>query len=145
MLRAAALILAMISDGLDGYIARRYGMVSRLGTILDPIMDKFFVLFALIVLISENRLTLPEAGILISRDFAVVLFGFYLFFNGRLASYRFRAIWCGKLSTALQFIFLLGLTFHIQFPPYVFSAFIILGVLALVELYYNRPLSVEPK
>ena len=136
--RGTAIILAMISDGLDGFIARRFGSISRFGTLLDPLMDRFFVFFIIGTLISENQLTYLNALILICRDFSVLLFGFYLVFSGKLSKIRFRAIWCGKVTTSLQFIVLMAMTFHIPVPEYVYTVFIVLGFLALIELYVSK-------
>jgi CDP-diacylglycerol--glycerol-3-phosphate 3-phosphatidyltransferase len=49
-LAAATFFLATLTDGLDGYIARRFDQKSRLGTILDPIADKGLMLVALAAL-----------------------------------------------------------------------------------------------
>lgn len=136
--RALAILLAMLSDGLDGYIARRYGKISRFGTFLDPLADKLFVLFVLGILLNEQKLLPWEAITMLCRDFSVLIFGVYLAFKGTLSQYQFRAIWCGKLMTALQFTVLLGLIFHIQFPPIVFFLFIVIGLSALIELYLER-------
>lgn len=136
--RALAIVLAMLSDGLDGYIARRYGKISRFGTFIDPVADKLFVLLALGVLLSEKRLLPWEAATMLCRDFSVLIFGGYLAFKGNLGKYQFRAIWCGKLMTALQFFVLFGLVFHLSFPPFVYFLFIIIGMAALVELYLER-------
>ena len=136
--RSSAIILAMFTDGLDGYIARRFGSISRVGTLLDPIVDRFFVFFIIGTLLSENRLTLFDASVLICRDFSVILFGLYLVLTGKLSKFRFRAIWCGKVTTSLQFLVLLAMTFHFHIPPYVYSIFVVLGFLALVELYMSK-------
>jgi phosphatidylglycerophosphate synthase len=136
--RALAIVCALASDGLDGYVARRFRLNTQFGTLLDPFTDKFFVIAACLTMIHEHRLTLAEACMLICRDFSVVVFGCYLIFRGRLAKYRFRAILCGKITTVLQFIVLFGLALHISFPPFVYLMFIVLGVLALVELYFTR-------
>jgi len=102
--RLAAIILAMLTDCLDGYCARRYKMMSRLGTFMDPFADKFFVFTALAVLISEQRLLPWEALSMLCRDFSVFIFGCYLAWKGVLGQYQFRAIWCGKVTTPLQLI-----------------------------------------
>ncbi len=135
--RALAIFIAMATDGLDGFVARRYQLVNRVGTLLDPLTDKFFVFFVLTVLIGEGRLSPLEGSFLLCRDFAVILYGFYLAMRSRLFSYQFRAIWCGKITTALQFIVLLGLTFKISFPVYVYGTFLLLGIFALGELYQS--------
>ncbi|MBA3816200.1 MAG: CDP-alcohol phosphatidyltransferase family protein [Parachlamydiaceae bacterium] len=136
--RALALVMAMISDALDGYIARRYGETSRLGTLLDPLMDKFFVLFVLGIFYFEQRLQLWEASTMLSRDFAIILFGLYLFATKALGKYQFRAILCGKITTLLQFSVLLALTFQITIPWIFYLSFIFLGLLALCELYFEQ-------
>lgn len=136
--RSLALIVATLSDGLDGYFARRYRQTSRAGAWLDPFTDKFFVVFLLVVLLSEHRLQLWEAIAMVSRDFAVFFFSVYLFLKGQLGRYQVRAIWCGKVTTAMQFAVLLGLVYHVSFPPAVFLVFVVLGALALGELYIKE-------
>lgn len=135
MVRAVAVCFAMVTDGLDGYIARRYKMTSPVGTFLDPLMDKFFVLFVVVTLIGEERISVPETVALFCRDFSVILFGLYLAISSKLGDYRFRSIWCGKATTFLQFLVLLALTFGFAIPNYFYFIFIGLGLLALVELY----------
>jgi CDP-diacylglycerol--glycerol-3-phosphate 3-phosphatidyltransferase len=56
----ALFLIAAASDGVDGYIARRYNQRSRLGVILDPIADKGLLLAAIITLsVSNWRFELP--------------------------------------------------------------------------------------
>ena len=87
--RICAVILALLSDGLDGYLARRQRLSSKFGTLLDPFADKFFVLFAAIILIHEGRLNLWQAMAIACRDISVLLFGTYLMLNKRLFKYEF--------------------------------------------------------
>lgn len=134
--RGLAIVLAMATDGLDGYLARRFRMTSQIGALLDPLMDKFFVFFAVSVLIYEGKLEAWEALALISRDFSVLLFGLYLALRSTWSNFQFRSIWSGKITTTLQFFVLLGLTFHVVMPLYIFWCFIVLGILALCELYF---------
>jgi CDP-diacylglycerol--glycerol-3-phosphate 3-phosphatidyltransferase len=144
--RVLAIFFAMLTDFLDGYIARRYNLVNRVGTVLDPITDKFFVFFVLAVLVRESRLDVWEACILMCRDFSVILYGCYLALKNRLANYKFRAIWCGKITTVLQFIVLIALTLNSSFPRSLYGVFLMLGILALGELYVtDRYLSGKQK
>lgn len=136
--RSIALILAMITDGLDGFLARRYKQSSAFGTVLDPIMDRFFVFFLIGIFMNEGSLGIWEVSSMVCRDFAVLLFGFYLVFSGKLSSYRFRAIWCGKVTTCVQFLVFFGLTLGLAIPSIVYLLFIVLGCLALVELYLSK-------
>ncbi len=137
--RCIAIVLAMLTDGLDGYFARKYRTTSQLGTILDPLMDKFFVVFALTIFILEGRLLPWQMAALLCRDFAIILFGLYLFFTNRWSEYQFRAIWCGKVTTALQFFVMLALSLNIAIPSYVYAIFVVLGIFALIELYFMTP------
>lgn len=134
--RCLAIFLAMATDGLDGYLARKYRKTSQVGAFLDPLMDKFFVFFAVGVFIYEGQMKTWEAIALISRDFAVLIFGLYLAMRGSWTNFQFRSIWSGKITTTLQFFVLLGLTFQLTIPLYIFWCFIALGVLALFELYF---------
>lgn len=134
--RTLAIVLAMITDSLDGYLARRYDKTSQLGAFLDPLMDKFFVFFVGTILIIEERLTLWEFLAFISRDFAVVFFGFLLVFQG--SRFQFRSIWSGKIATTLQFFVLLNLVFDIAVPSYMFWCLIGLGITAFFELYLTE-------
>lgn len=70
---AAALIflLAAISDGLDGYMARRRNTVTSMGKLLDPLADKLLVCTALIMLIPLDRVSAWMAAVLIGREMAV--------------------------------------------------------------------------
>lgn len=133
-LRGFALFAAMATDFLDGYLARRYNMCSRVGTTLDPMTDKFFVIFALSTLYIEGHITLLQAASMLCRDLAVILFGLYLIVSHTWDNYQFRAIWCGKITTTLQLLVLLALTFQAPFPEETYGIFIVLGLLALGEL-----------
>lgn len=134
--RCMGVLIAMISDGLDGYLARRWKMTTPFGAFLDPLMDKFFVAIITLVFIHENRLQVWEAAALISRDFAILLFGVYLAVKGSWSNFQFRSIWAGKITTTFQFFILLGLIFNLAIPPFIFYFFIVLGFLALIELYF---------
>lgn len=137
-LRTIALLLAMLSDCLDGYIARRYNARTRFGTFFDPFTDKAFVIILLGIFLSEGRLNLQEASAMLCRDLAVMIFGIYLAYKGTLIDYQFRSIFSGKITTTLQFFILLGLTLGYTFPPFIFLSFVLLGTAALGELYLSR-------
>ncbi len=136
--RIVAILLAMFTDSIDGYLARRRKAVTRFGAILDPAMDKFFVFFALSVLFYEGRLELWQGCAMISRDFFLCLFGLYLSITGYWQSYRFTSIRWGKVTTALQFIVLIGLTIGITFGNYLYGVFVLFGLLAFIELCQIR-------
>jgi CDP-diacylglycerol--glycerol-3-phosphate 3-phosphatidyltransferase len=70
-----AFVVAAVTDFFDGWLARRYGVVSVAGTILDPIADKVLICAAILGLmtLAENRQALfaIPAGLILFREFAV--------------------------------------------------------------------------
>jgi CDP-diacylglycerol--glycerol-3-phosphate 3-phosphatidyltransferase len=93
-------IIAGITDGLDGFIARRMSLTSRLGLYLDPIADKLLVSSVLITLTYYRFVPLWVTVILVAREFLINgLRSFYA--TEGTAIYPSRA---GKVKTALQII-----------------------------------------
>lgn len=133
--RAFALLGAMATDFFDGFLARRFRSSSQVGATLDPITDKFFVIFVLAVFLIEGKLNFAGATAMLSRDIAVFLFGFYLLATRSWDTYKFHSIWCGKITTTLQLLALFALTFNQTLPSATFPIFILLGVLSFAELY----------
>ncbi len=63
--------LAALTDMLDGWVARRYGHVTPMGALLDPIADKMLIAAALLLLVSSDAVPVFLAGILICRDIGI--------------------------------------------------------------------------
>jgi CDP-diacylglycerol---glycerol-3-phosphate 3-phosphatidyltransferase len=143
LLRGCALLGAMATDFLDGYLARRYQLGSKLGTLLDPFTDKFFVLFVLALLYQEGQIALWEAMCMLARDGALIVFTLYLVFTRRWNTYQIRAIWSGKVSTTFQLFVLGALALNIRVPAAVYLLFLPLGAFALLELF--RDLTIPEK
>lgn len=70
-LGALVFSIASLTDSLDGYLARKYGQVTKFGIIMDPIADKFLVIAALILLVDMARISVWIAVIIIVREFLV--------------------------------------------------------------------------
>lgn len=134
-LRLAAILLAMFTDVLDGYLARRRRSTTQLGAILDPLMDKLFVFIALSVLLYEHKFEVWQALAMVTRDVFLCIFGLYVKLSGKWKYVQFRSIRWGKATTAFQFIVLSALTLNIKIPAIAYSVFIIFGLLAFVELF----------
>ncbi len=136
-LRCFAIVLAMITDSVDGYLARRNNAVTKFGMILDPLTDKFFVYFALSSLFVEGRLSSWQVAAMLSRDIAVFAYSLLILLMGRAKSIAFRSLWAGKVSTALQFIVLIGIVFDLSFSWITYSAFFVMGGIAFMELFQS--------
>jgi cardiolipin synthase len=98
-------LVASVSDGLDGYVARRYNQRSKLGTILDPIADKGLLLAALLTLTFINwgyKFHPWFPVLLITRDVVIVAGSFGLhYLNGEV---QVRPRWSGKIATFFQMV-----------------------------------------
>ena len=132
--RLLIIFLAMLTDGIDGYIARKYHVTSVTGAILDPIMDKFFVSTVLIVLFMEHQITVYQALAMLSRDFSLAAFACYLAMRNKWGSFQFQSIRWGKITTAMQFLVLSALTLGKQFSASLYVLFVVFGCLAFFEL-----------
>ena len=128
--RYAAIVLFLVaaaSDGLDGYVARRYNQRSTLGVVLDPIADKGLLLSGIITLsICNWSDTDPNYGrfpawfpvLVISRD-AVILVGSGILqlLNGTV---KVRTSWTGKVATVLQMAALAWVMLQLRLLPLVY-------------------------
>src|SRR5260221_11106717 len=65
--------LAGASDAVDGFLARRFGLVSRFGEYLDPAADKFLMLICFVTLTMMHQAPLWLSVIVVGRDVAIVL------------------------------------------------------------------------
>lgn len=140
-LRLVAIVLAMISDVLDGFLARRFSKVSFLGAVIDPVMDRIFVFAAAFVLYFENSMSGMMILLMLSRDLAVFSFALYLIFSGKWKDYVPSSLLMGKATTALQFLLILMICLGFQVPVSYFFIFLFLGMGAFVELFVRS----EPK
>ncbi|HEY5751753.1 MAG TPA: CDP-diacylglycerol--glycerol-3-phosphate 3-phosphatidyltransferase [Chthoniobacterales bacterium] len=98
-------LVASLSDGIDGFIARRFNQISKLGVILDPIADKGLLLAALITLAVANweyELPIWFVVLVIARDVVVVTGTALLHvINGNV---HIKPSVSGKIATMLQMI-----------------------------------------
>ena len=67
----AVFLAAAATDLLDGYLARRWGQITTVGTLLDPIADKLLVSAALVALVQIDRVSAWMVILIIGREFAV--------------------------------------------------------------------------
>jgi len=73
LLASALFIAASITDGIDGYLARRRGQITTMGILLDPLADKLLIAAAFICLVQYNPSLVPAwiAVVIIAREFLV--------------------------------------------------------------------------
>jgi len=125
-------ILASITDILDGYIARKYNLITKLGKILDPMADKLLQFSALVGLWVMNIIPFWITLIFFLKEVFMGLGALKLLKNKDVVV---PSKWFGKLSTVFFFIAIifsmLSATFT-NLTPYVLPMFI----LALISLFF---------
>jgi CDP-diacylglycerol--glycerol-3-phosphate 3-phosphatidyltransferase len=72
------IVVAGVTDGLDGYLARRWKQTGRLGTALDPIADKLFAALLVLCLIIHRDFPIWLASVIVGRDLLIVGLGLLL-------------------------------------------------------------------
>lgn len=92
--------LAGISDGLDGYIAKRYHYISRLGSILDPLADKLLLVATYVALAWLELLPVWLAAAVVARDL-LILIGAILY-HLLIGKYEMAPTLISKLNTLSQ-------------------------------------------
>ncbi len=97
--------LAGFSDGLDGYLAKRFDWGSRLGALLDPIADKLLVVGLFATLTHMQLIPLWLAAVVILRD--VVIVAGATAYNFLVRPVHGEPTRISKLNTALQLLFLM--------------------------------------
>ena len=99
----AIFIVASLTDTLDGYLARKYELVSIFGKFMDPLADKLLVCAAMICLMDLDRLPSWIVIIIISREFIISGFRLIAADNGIVIA----ASWWGKAKTISQMIMII--------------------------------------
>ncbi len=127
------LIIAGITDVLDGYIARKYNMITRLGAVLDPIADKLTTFAVLVSLSSERLIPLWVLLVLIIKESILLLGGSYLYcFRDRkiVSADKF-----GKIATASFYLAVFFVIFNINpsINSLLLSIMVIFHLLALTN------------
>ncbi len=98
-------LIAGLSDGLDGYLARRYHWITRLGGFLDPLGDKLLMVCGYLTLGWIGALPFWLVGTVIARDVIIVLGT--LTYRWLIANVTAQPLLISKLNTGLQIVLVL--------------------------------------
>ena len=109
----AALVfsLAAITDWLDGYLARKWQVVTVLGKFLDPLADKLVVMAALIMLIPLDRVPAWAVFVILAREMLVTGLRSIASSEGIVIA----ASDLGKYKTIFQMVSIIGLLLHYRY------------------------------
>lgn len=100
--RILLVMLALATDYLDGWIARQFGPMTRVGALLDPFTDRVFALVGVSVFLFEGTLSTLQYFIMILRDLMTAVGFLVARMVPSLRAVAFQARFPGKLVTVLQ-------------------------------------------
>jgi len=133
------IIIAWITDLLDGYLARKLNAISELGKILDPLADKILILLIVLSLLANNTITLVTSLFIILRDVIILLAGLVA---ARKYKFVIPSNYIGKISAFLiglsLFILLLNFSESYKYPIEVFIRVIAVVSIILYSFYYFK-------
>jgi CDP-diacylglycerol--glycerol-3-phosphate 3-phosphatidyltransferase len=130
--RVLIVLAAALTDMLDGWLARRAGLSTRFGALVDPFADRVFALVAVAAFVYEGSLTTVQYFVMILRDLMTAV-GFLVARSvSWLKPVEFRARWSGKAVTALQMLTFVAV---LKFPDFVPQGVWLVGVLSVYSIY----------
>ncbi len=140
---AAALLffLASVTDGLDGYLARRRGQITTVGVLLDPLADKLMVSAAYIVLVGYVPEIVPAwiATLVIGREFLVTGLRSIAAAEG----FAIQASEIGKLKTVIQIVSVIAAILAHRWAYWNWGGFIVgVRLIAYTSIYWMAVVSI---
>lgn len=134
-------IIAAITDFLDGYLARKYNLVTNIGKFLDPLADKLLVCSAFIVMIELNLIPSWFVVCVITREFAVTGLRMLALEQGEVIA----AGILGKLKTVMQLLAIIFILlgnpifnyYSIPFDRIILWLSLILTIISGLEYFKN--------
>jgi cardiolipin synthase len=126
-------LIAGLTDILDGYIARKYNMITKLGTLMDPLADKLTILTILFCLCIKKYIPIWIFAIALLKEICMV--------SGATRLYKkdiiIPANYYGKLATCVFYIAIILSFLKIKHNIVFFIIAIIMAILALVKYFNN--------
>jgi len=134
-------VLASITDGIDGYIARRRGQITTMGMLLDPLADKLMVAAAYIALVQYNPHVVPAwiAVLVIGREFLVSGLRSIAASEG----FTIEASDLGKLKTVVQIVSVVAAILDHRWITWNFHYFILsVDLVARMSIWFMVAVSI---
>lgn len=109
------LLIAGLTDVLDGYIARSRGLVTELGSMLDPLADKLMLITVFLSFLFSGMIPWTAACAMFVRDAGMIAGSVYFHLQGKKT---IPADAMGKLTTVLTYIVILCIVFEVPYALY---------------------------
>ena len=136
ILASVLFILASITDGLDGYLARKRGQITTMGMLLDPLADKIMVTAALVALVAYNPQVVKVwiAVVIVAREFLISGLRSIASSEG----FTIQASDLGKLKTVLQIVTFVSAVLAHRWDEWQFGDLVIpVNWIAIAAIYFT--------
>lgn len=119
----AVYVAVQVSDLLDGFIARRWNLITSFGKLMDPLADKLMLLTVLICFGVRGKVPWWVIGLILGKELLMIIGGAFALHKKIVVS----ALWVGKVATLLFAATVIGYLINTEAP--------VLGALPTVLLY----------
>jgi CDP-diacylglycerol--glycerol-3-phosphate 3-phosphatidyltransferase len=147
LVAALIFIIASVTDGLDGYIARSRKMVTNFGKFLDPLADKLLISAVLISLVEMGRIAAWVTIVIISREFAVTGLRMVAAANGQIIAASKLAKWKTGVQIVAVCVLILNnfpfSLFNIRFDLLSSWAMVIITVWSGIDYFVKNKHAIE--
>lgn len=122
-------LLAGVTDFLDGYLARKYKLITKIGIILDPLADKLMLITVLTCLVINRYIPIWVLIIIAVKEIFMILCGIFLYKKGTVISSNI----FGKASTIFFYISIFILVLNEAVGVYLLYASVAAALIALIN------------
>lgn len=133
-------LIAIVTDFLDGIIARRFNQISELGKILDPLADKLASGTVLIVLYLKQQVPLWLVIIIVGRDLTIMLAALFLAKKYKLVT---PSNLIGKITANVLAVMIVSYIFNIEILQKIFTPLVIIFVILSSYSYLKRFIKIQ--
>lgn len=131
---AILFLMAGFTDFLDGYIARKFKLVTNFGKVADPIADKLMQVTALALLAYRGRIPVLILLILATKEILMIIGGVVLYKKGEIVV---PANWYGKIGTVLIYLAIVLSMFRVPYSDIVVYVALLFAIFAFIMYGFN--------
>ena len=127
-------IFSGITDIADGYIARKYNMITKIGTVLDPLADKMMLVAVLTIFSLTNKISYWILIIMALKELFMILSAYFLYSSEDIV---IPANIYGKISTIMFYISSLAIMVELSIGSFFMNIFVVLNLISLFVYFYR--------
>lgn len=127
-------LCSALTDILDGYIARKFNMVTKLGTVLDPLADKMMLISVLTIFVLNNKINFWILLVMAFKELLMILGAYFLYNNEDVV---IPANIYGKISTLVFYASGFAIMLELTIGMLLMNLFVLLNIISLFIYFYR--------